>query len=64
MTILPSLDNLRCFVAAAQSSSFRAAARVVALTPAALGQRIKQLEEQIGVPLFERTTRRVDSSKC
>ena len=31
----------------------------MALTPTAFGQRIKRLEEQIGEPLFERTTRRV-----
>ncbi len=55
----PSLDSLRCFVEAARLLNFRAAARVVALTPAALGQRIRQLEEQLGRPLFHRTTRRV-----
>ena len=31
----------------------------VALTPAAFGQRIKQLEEQLGTSLFHRTTRSV-----
>lgn len=36
---------------------FRAAARAVALTPAAFGSRIRQLEEQVGSPLFHRTTR-------
>src|SRR5687768_17456940 len=56
---VPSLENLRCFHAAAQTATFRAAARLVALTPAALGQRIRQLEAQIGEPLFERTTRSV-----
>lgn len=56
---LPSIDNLRCFDAAAHSPSFRAAARVVSLTPAALGQRIRQLEDQLGARLFERTTRSV-----
>jgi LysR family transcriptional regulator, glycine cleavage system transcriptional activator len=55
----PSLDSLRCFVEAARQLNFRAAARVVALTPAALGQRIQQLEAQMGRPLFHRTTRRV-----
>ena len=56
---LPSLENLRCFEAAAQLGSFRAAAKAVALTPAALGQRIKQLEDQLGGQLFERTTRSI-----
>jgi LysR family glycine cleavage system transcriptional activator len=56
---LPSPDSLRCFVEAARLRSFRSAARVVALTPAAFGARIKQLEEQLGVVLFSRTTRSV-----
>jgi DNA-binding transcriptional LysR family regulator len=57
--VLPSLESLGCFEAAAQLGSFRAAARAVALTPAALGQRIKQLEDQLGARLFERTTRSI-----
>jgi LysR family glycine cleavage system transcriptional activator len=57
--MLPQTESLRCFVAAAKLLSFRAAARSVALTPAAFGQRIKLLEEEVGVPLFTRTTRSV-----
>lgn len=57
--MLPSLDSLRCFVAAARLLRFRAAAKSLALTPAAFGQRVKQLEEALGAPLFERTTRKV-----
>lgn len=57
--MLPSLDSLRCFAAAAKLLNFRAASRSVALTPAAFGQRIKQLEDQLGSPLFSRTTRSV-----
>jgi DNA-binding transcriptional LysR family regulator len=54
---LPSYESLRCFEAAANAPSFRAAAKLVALTPAALGQRIRQLEDQLGIRLFERSTR-------
>lgn len=54
---LHSLDSLRCFLAAARLLNFRKAARACALTPAAFGQRIKQLEDQLDVPLFQRTTR-------
>jgi DNA-binding transcriptional LysR family regulator len=57
--LLTSLDNLRCFVEAAHTLNFRAAARSVALTPSALGQRIRQLEDQLGQKLFVRSTRRV-----
>jgi DNA-binding transcriptional LysR family regulator len=56
---LPSLDSLRCFVEAARQLNFRAAARAVGLTPAALGQRIATLEQQLEVALFHRTTRSV-----
>ncbi len=56
---LPSIDNLRCFEAAARLLNFRAAARTVSLTPAAFSQRIRQLEGQLEVRLFERSTRSV-----
>ena len=54
-----AIESLRCFVEAARLLSFRAAAKSVALSPAAFGQRIKQLEEEIGERLFHRTTRTV-----
>lgn len=39
--------------------NFRAAARAAGMTPAALGQRIQKLEEQLDRKLFHRTTRSV-----
>lgn len=57
--ILPDLESLRCFDAAAVQLNFRAAAASVALSPAAFGDRIKRLEQSVGAPLFQRTTRRV-----
>ncbi len=62
--MLPDLDSLRCFVEAARTLNFRAASRVVGLTPAALGQRIKQLETQLEVQLFFRTTRKVELTEA
>ncbi|MFV8753602.1 LysR family transcriptional regulator [Nannocystaceae bacterium ST9] len=59
MATLPDLLNLRCFEAAARTLNFRAAAKLVALTPAAFGVRIKALEDQLGAELFSRTTRKV-----
>ncbi len=56
---LPSIESLRCFIAAAESLNFRAASKAVGLTPAALGQRVRQLEDELGHPLFTRTTRQV-----
>lgn len=57
---LPSLDSLRCFVEVAERLNFRAAAKAVALTPAAVSGRIRALEDQVGRPLFVRTTRSVE----
>jgi DNA-binding transcriptional LysR family regulator len=57
--MLPSVESLRCFCAAAKFLNFRAAAKSVALTPAAFGQRIRQLEGELGEVLFLRTTRSV-----
>ncbi len=57
--MLPPLDDLRCFLSAARLLNFRKAARAVALTPAAFGQRIRHLEELLEVELFRRTTRSV-----
>jgi DNA-binding transcriptional LysR family regulator len=53
------LESLRCFVHAAAQLSFRVAAKACALSPAAFGDRIRRLEEELGAPLFERTTRKV-----
>ena len=63
---MPMLDTqtLQCFVEATRAESFREAARVVALSPAAFGQRIQRLEEQLGVALFRRTTRSVTTTQA
>ena len=60
---LPDLESLRCFVAAAQTHNFRKAAKLVHLSPGAFSERILRLEEQLGVALFVRTTRRVALSE-
>ena len=57
MNELPPIDAIRCFLAATKTSSFRKASLEVHLSPAAFGQRIKQLEEFVGAPLFERGPR-------
>lgn len=58
-TDLPSLEGLRYFLAAAEYGNFRRAAEQMHITAAALGQRIKQLEQQLGTALFVREARAV-----
>jgi LysR family transcriptional regulator, glycine cleavage system transcriptional activator len=53
-THLP-LNALRVFDAAARHLSFTRAADELAVTPAAVGQQIRALEDVLGVVLFRRT---------
>lgn len=52
-----SLDLLRGFEAAARLLSFTAAAGELFVTQSAVSRQVQQLEEQLGVKLFERRTR-------
>lgn len=56
---LPPLSSLRAFEAAARLSSFKAAARELAVTPAAVSQQVRALEADLGVQLFTRGARSV-----
>lgn len=53
--LLPSLDALRIFAVAARHESFSAAAAEIHVTHGAVSQRIKQLQAELGVNLFERS---------
>ena len=55
-THLP-LNGLRVLDAAARHLSFTRAADELAVTPAAVGQQIRALEDTLGVVLFRRTTK-------
>ncbi|MCK1344507.1 transcriptional regulator GcvA [Bradyrhizobium sp. CW11] len=56
---LPPLHALRAFEAAARHLSFKQAAAELAVTPTAISHHVRLLEKTLGVPLFERRTRRV-----
>jgi LysR family glycine cleavage system transcriptional activator len=58
------LESLRCFEAAAATLRFRAAAARVHLSPAAFSDRIRRLEDELGVPLLKRTTRLVSLTEA
>ena len=51
---LPSLGGLQAFEAAARCRSFVAAAAELGVTPGAVSQRVKALEQRLGLALFER----------
>jgi LysR family transcriptional regulator, glycine cleavage system transcriptional activator len=56
---IPGLQALKAFDAAARHLSFTRAAEELNVTPAAVSHQIKELEEQIGLPLFQRTSRQM-----
>jgi LysR family transcriptional regulator, glycine cleavage system transcriptional activator len=51
---LPPLNAVRAFEAAARRGSFEEAAADLSVTHWAIGKQIRQLEDWLGVPLFER----------
>ena len=54
-----TLRQLRVFAAAARHGSFGKAAEEMHLTPPAVSMQIRELEEQVGLPLFDRSARQV-----
>lgn len=54
-----NLNRLLAFMAVVEMQSFRAAAEQVRISQSALSVQVRQLEEDLGVPLLHRTTRAV-----
>lgn len=57
MTTLLDVDQLRTFVAIAETGSFTRAAEIVHKTQSAVSMQMKRLEERVGRPLFARDGR-------
>src|SRR4051794_40818925 len=57
VTRLPPLNYLPTFELAARHLSFKRAAEELHLTPSAVSQQMRGLEEALGLPLFRRQTR-------
>ena len=57
--LLPPLNALRAFEAAARHLSFKVAAHELHVTAGAVSQQVRLLEERLGVQLFERLTRQL-----
>jgi DNA-binding transcriptional LysR family regulator len=54
---METLANLESFVRSAEAGSFSEAARRLSLTPAAVSRNVSMLERNLGIRLFQRTTR-------
>ena len=59
MRKLPPLTALRAFEAAARLASFKRAAQELSLSPTAISHQVRQLEDRLGLALFERQPRQV-----
>ncbi|MEZ5428459.1 MAG: LysR family transcriptional regulator [Pyrinomonadaceae bacterium] len=53
------IRQLKAFVAISETKTFTAGAKRLNITQAAISMQIQQLEKEIGLPLFTRTSRRV-----
>lgn len=59
-----SLESLRVFDACARHASYTRAAEELGISPAAVSQRMRQLQVEIGAPLFDRRGPRIALTGC
>nr|WP_231390873.1 LysR substrate-binding domain-containing protein [Pseudomonas qingdaonensis] len=60
---MPNLEDLNIFVQVAKRASFAAVAEQLGMSAAFISKRVRLLEQQMGVRLLHRTTRRVSLSE-
>jgi len=61
---METLSNLESFIRSAETGSFSAAARRLGLTPTAISRNVAMLERNLGVRLFQRTTRKLSLTEA
>jgi DNA-binding transcriptional LysR family regulator len=61
---LKALDGVVVFIAVAEAKNFRVAGERLGVSASAVSQALRKLEERIGVPLVQRTTRSVSLSEA
>ncbi|WP_162628714.1 LysR family transcriptional regulator [Marinobacter bohaiensis] len=59
-TKMVSLTALKAFVASARYKSFTDAAKALCLTQSAVSRQVRELEDQLGTPLFKRERRTIE----
>ncbi len=60
---IPGLQALKAFDASARHLNFTRASQELHVTPAAVSHQIKELEEAVGMPLFQRTSRHMQLTR-
>lgn len=60
---IPGLQSLKAFDASARHLNFTRAAAELNVTPAAISHQIKELEDAVGVSLFQRTSRHMQLTR-
>ena len=61
---MPALNGFRAFDAAARHLSMKLAAEELSVTPSAISQQLRGLEEDLGVALFRRNNRSIALTKA
>ncbi|UPG87622.1 LysR family transcriptional regulator [Luteibacter aegosomatis] len=61
---MDTLNRIASFLRAAELGSFAAAARALGVTPAAVGKNVAGLESDLGVRLFQRSTRHLSLTEA
>ena len=61
---LETLDGMAVFLAVAEAKNFRIAGERLGVSASAVSQALRKLEERVGVPLVQRTTRSVSLSEA
>lgn len=64
MTVIESLDDILTFVRVVEQGSFQAAGKVQHISKSLVSKRITRLEQQLGVQLLYRSTRRLDLTEA
>lgn len=57
---MPDLSQLKTFVLTSEFGSLAAAARTLGISPAAVSKQLTRLEEELGLQLLLRSTRRLE----
>lgn len=58
------IDTLRLFIQTARDNSFSQTARRLSIAPSSVSRSIDQLEQRLGVRLFQRSTRRISLTEA